>query len=475
MLTLDVPEVNDEMFYGYFFDVYTRSGFNDLKEFRRNFIRLPPADEKLMLENPIHPNELKGWSEINRKDYAPHSVSSFSYLPYFRPFLPQYFQNKFAEQWDRNFATRARCLSLSESMISELRFCEFCRNEVYVNYGRKVWFRAHQMPGVFVCWKHEIPLKVVSAFPSRLLFPSDEQITEAKCAINETNDEWLWIAKSTKELFDGNFPYFGNEVHHGMNDFYQDSKWKSQWSQETLAELHRRYPDLADVASGITYIADLKGKRNISNLPLSRLLSIKARRHTIKSYIKKCKKLVGGQHLWSNYRRDYDVNALQTYFLDDRQIEFLYQLTFEDQQGWWYKIEARFKLFDQLVSKLFLDPACGYYFNLAAHFFPESGQKRRSHELSLKPSTISKIGSVLAIRQTGNFDSAMRFTLYAAIKRWEAKTGRSAAELMTRKWSGPHRGSKMERIGYDAYSDQFLTEKEFRELYSYSWKKRDPV
>lgn len=470
MLTLDVPEVDDEMFYGYFYDVYRRSGFNDIKEFRENFIRLPPADEKRMADNPIHPHELKGWSEINRKDYAPHSVSSFSYFPYFRPFLPRYFQNRFSEQWDRNFVSRVRCLSLSKSMASELRFCEFCRNETYVKYGRKVWFRAHQMPGVFVCWKHETPLKVVSALPGSLVFPSDEQITEAKSAINETSDDWLWIAKSTKELFDGNFPYFGNEVHRGTDDFHRDSKWKNGWSAETLTELHHQYPDLSEVASGLAYTADLKGKRNISNLPLSRLLSIKARRHTIKSYIKKCEKLVDGKCLWSAYKRAYDVDALQVYVLDEQQIEFLYQLTFEDQQGWDYTIEGRFKLFDQLVSKLFLDPACGYYFNQAVHSFPEKGQERRGHELALTPSTISRIGSVLAIRQTGNFDSAMRLTLYAAIKRWEAKTGRSAAELMTRKWSGKHSGSKMERIGYDAYSNQFLTEKEFRELYSWRWK-----
>jgi hypothetical protein len=83
-------------------------------------------------------------------------------LPFFAPFLPSERLKKLRKDMQGNNGLAARLrsgiMASRIPLLRELQICPKCSNSDRNKYGETYWHRSHQIPGVKVCYEHEIPL-----------------------------------------------------------------------------------------------------------------------------------------------------------------------------------------------------------------------------------------------------------------------------------------------------------------------------
>lgn len=91
-----------------------------------------------------------------------------------------------------------------------LRYCAFCVKEDEVRFGEMYWHRSHQVSGVLMCAKHEIPLTnssatVVARQNKRHFIDIKSQISDSNsCELvdEKDGDHFIAIAKSVQKLLE---------------------------------------------------------------------------------------------------------------------------------------------------------------------------------------------------------------------------------------------------------------------------------
>lgn len=103
--------------------------------------RLPPGQ-------PLTPDEL---------------INSTTLFPLYSPFLSNqqrtHCRNDMREDNGTHIHRRLGLLSSSISLSKWLRFCPQCLEQERKVYGEGYWHRLHQVPGVYMCREHRIPLQ----------------------------------------------------------------------------------------------------------------------------------------------------------------------------------------------------------------------------------------------------------------------------------------------------------------------------
>ncbi|MCF5032552.1 MULTISPECIES: TnsD family Tn7-like transposition protein [Pseudomonas syringae group] len=112
-------------------------------------------------------------------------VEEHTLLPYYQPFLSEIQLHQ--ARYQMEFGTGAG-LKLSMGLIASrlehascARFCTHCIAHDRAHLGAAYWHRVHQLPGVYMCPFHEVPLRVVehrvfSQFRRRLMLPDDDPV-----------------------------------------------------------------------------------------------------------------------------------------------------------------------------------------------------------------------------------------------------------------------------------------------------------
>lgn len=104
-------------------------------------------------------------------------IDHHTIFPYFRAFMVDQMSEHLVLEGirhDRSEKIKKR-VSWGSSHIPEnsvLRHCEACRQEQITRHRRSAWLRSHQLPGVYVCHKHALPL-IESTIPIRSTYKKD--------------------------------------------------------------------------------------------------------------------------------------------------------------------------------------------------------------------------------------------------------------------------------------------------------------
>ncbi|GAB2922351.1 TnsD family Tn7-like transposition protein [Rheinheimera gaetbuli] len=118
-------------------------------------------------------SELTGIDRRTLTEY--HTV-----LPLFRSFVPkERYQVALVELADGRNATLDKLLSTSANgmkLSGEMRYCPLCCKEQTQRYGYPYWYIHHQLPGVYVCLKHQQVLIAVKVIRKKLALPGDTNI-----------------------------------------------------------------------------------------------------------------------------------------------------------------------------------------------------------------------------------------------------------------------------------------------------------
>ena len=108
-------------------------------------------------------------------------------LPYFTAFVPaERRASAMAVMSSSSVSGLKMSLGLMASRLggkNNLRFCRYCVDADYANYGQPYWHRAHQLPGAWVCQLHEEPLYSLSSEAiqlkrHKLLLPDHKYVTQ---------------------------------------------------------------------------------------------------------------------------------------------------------------------------------------------------------------------------------------------------------------------------------------------------------
>jgi hypothetical protein len=119
-------------------------------------------------------------------------IQSHTLLPYFSAFLPedrtQFVQSAMRGVLGSAVNARLGLLASSVKIPPYLRVCEQCMIEDERAFGLPYWHRSHQLPGVFVCYKHECVLED-SVIPYSLRRNKHEYISLKHNLVRKKADE----------------------------------------------------------------------------------------------------------------------------------------------------------------------------------------------------------------------------------------------------------------------------------------------
>ncbi|MCU5299136.1 MULTISPECIES: TnsD family Tn7-like transposition protein [Bacillus] len=162
-------------------------------------------------------DNLQVFSEIFTISYF---IERHSLIPLIRPFKTK----EWYEELSKGSSSKIyhRLFSLKKGNIKSkehLYYCLACVKEQYQNYGEGYWNRIHQVPGVFVCIKHQAPLMKhpvnIKNFKSHnFIYPSLKDRNSDEIFLeSEIVDELIGIAEDVKYLLDKNFASFSQDFY----------------------------------------------------------------------------------------------------------------------------------------------------------------------------------------------------------------------------------------------------------------------
>lgn len=120
-----------------------------------------------IIELPCYLDHLISVLPLGHKYTVDQLIDNHTLLRFYSPFLTEFRVKRLVDSMSglNNFPIYS-CLSLYRTAIESpkwLRFCPKCAEEDLENFGELYWHRLHQIPGVFVCSKHQLFLEISHA------------------------------------------------------------------------------------------------------------------------------------------------------------------------------------------------------------------------------------------------------------------------------------------------------------------------
>jgi len=164
-----------------------------------------------------------GWAEQHSS-----IIREYTILPFYEPFLSENALQEVTEAMRHGKGERIKfILGLNSSRLDArhpLRACPVCINEDATTLGAAYWHRAHQLPGVHVCYSHTTPLAVLPLKTNRLsklrfLLPCDISRTDQIQAIQSDKEVakcLLELSQTARHLLDARLPTFDASLLHNI-------------------------------------------------------------------------------------------------------------------------------------------------------------------------------------------------------------------------------------------------------------------
>ncbi|HEI9576051.1 TPA: TniQ family protein [Bacillus cereus] len=162
-------------------------------------------------------DNLQVFSDVFTEKYF---IERHSLIPLIRPFKTK----EWYEQLSIGISSKVyqSLFSLKKGNIKSkehLYYCSVCVKEQYQLYGEGYWNRVHQVPGVFVCIKHQLPLKkhpvnIMTFRSHNFIYPNLKDSNSNEIFMeSELVDELIGIAEDVKYLLDKNFSSFSKDYY----------------------------------------------------------------------------------------------------------------------------------------------------------------------------------------------------------------------------------------------------------------------
>ena len=152
----------DELLYSYLLRLSRKNGFEDIRCFVDHYVfSIDESKKQLPISYDIH-DDLYCFATSLGSMNSNQTLSFYLKTSLFHgiaPLCSSYHTSRYVGSLSK-YRNSSELLSSSHAMISELRFCHLCRKEDLNRHGDFYYHRAHQMPGVTVCYKHGCALHV---------------------------------------------------------------------------------------------------------------------------------------------------------------------------------------------------------------------------------------------------------------------------------------------------------------------------
>lgn len=148
-------------------------------------------------------------------------VNDYTLFPFYRPFLSEGTVEKVLEMMNGNtkgggIHTTSGIMPSAVQILPFLRFCRVCVNEDREEFEEAYWHRSHQLPGIFLCHKHHIPLVesdvAVTSRQNRYLFQPLETANLSsyrKVYWSNNQDVYVYLAEAAFWLLNGRMSALG--------------------------------------------------------------------------------------------------------------------------------------------------------------------------------------------------------------------------------------------------------------------------
>lgn len=302
MLTFSVHSLEDETYFSFLVRLYRRSGCRSWRAFQMRFADkefnahvLPPWGIGQLL--PLFPENSVG--ELFEK---------YTTFPYFRPFLGQKLLtriNDFVEQIGDVGGAKPVLVNAHQAKPAwaekELRFCPTCVSEQSKIFSSSGWLRSHQLPGVSMCWQHEVPLLAIPT--SRTIDILPHEVSGNVYELKKRKGDALWLAKASFSLLDMAMPSIPGTV---RNQVYRNGIYKlgcgtpsytdhkllnsaiyDVWHRETLRQLDISLPN----ERSESWIRMLLTDHAKTSHPLLNLVLIRALFNDVATFVNEVRKI----------------------------------------------------------------------------------------------------------------------------------------------------------------------------------------
>ena len=158
-----VPPIEDELLFSYLIRLGAANGFLSLSQFANAYLWPNTSAERRnrILVSYDANKEFSGFlragfpSADPVRFYLDHSIYSAV-----SPFLTRWIQTKIVNNAFRPEGQVSKLNETVNSMNPQLQWCPECEKEDRKQYGTRIYYRKHNLPGVTVCPIHHVPLRI---------------------------------------------------------------------------------------------------------------------------------------------------------------------------------------------------------------------------------------------------------------------------------------------------------------------------
>lgn len=151
----------DEILYSVFARYHARSKNKSLSSTVNNLFGHEAS--RVVVDLPSKLNYLVNQLPPGSKITVERLIDDHTLFPFYAPFLPvervSQLRKNMAEKSPGGTIHGRVGILTSNIEVEFLRFCPLCVKEDVSQYGQPYWHRVHQLPGIFVCYKHSVFLE----------------------------------------------------------------------------------------------------------------------------------------------------------------------------------------------------------------------------------------------------------------------------------------------------------------------------
>ena len=160
MLSFFPVPYEDEILYSVFARYHIRSGNTSFKSTINDLFGSTKITA--VMDLPSNLNKLIENLPVGSKYTAEYLIYNHTLYPFYAAFLPPGRAKEVLDSMKMDkggsIYTRIGIMASSITLNQFLKFCPACIEEDKQRYGEFYWHRIHQIPGIFVCPKHYIPI-----------------------------------------------------------------------------------------------------------------------------------------------------------------------------------------------------------------------------------------------------------------------------------------------------------------------------
>ena len=160
MLSFFPVPYEDEILYSVFARYHIRSGNTSFKSTIKDLFG--STNITAVMDLPSNLNKLIENLPLGSKYTAEYFIYNHTLYPFYAAFLPPGRAKEVLDSMKMDkggsIYTRIGIMASSITLNQFLKFCPACIEEDKQRYGEFYWHRIHQIPGIFVCPKHYIPI-----------------------------------------------------------------------------------------------------------------------------------------------------------------------------------------------------------------------------------------------------------------------------------------------------------------------------